>query len=214
MCGVYLRPSGGRPMRCIRRSCSACSSVSGGDGSTRATMACGLRVPSVAHPGDAQREGGAADPRQRLGDRFGGDHVDVAHEAQRQVVVLGADPAGAGQAAAQKGQPFGDPGGDFHSGEEARHERVSRSAVVPMPDSLLRGRSVKGGEGLFCAWFSAAHQSLSSCHGTCLGCSAQPILSARAPGPSGRAGLQRKKGPFDGELRQPAPLRRDGRARR
>jgi hypothetical protein len=33
-------------MRWMMRSCSACSSASAGEGTTRATMACGFRVPS------------------------------------------------------------------------------------------------------------------------------------------------------------------------
>src|SRR6478736_5267249 len=49
-CGVYFRPSGGRPMRCNNRSCSAWSSRSGGDVARRATIAVGLRVPRASTP--------------------------------------------------------------------------------------------------------------------------------------------------------------------
>lgn len=45
-----LAPLGGRPMRWISRSCSACNSVSAGDGSTVATIACGFLVPSAPMP--------------------------------------------------------------------------------------------------------------------------------------------------------------------
>jgi hypothetical protein len=43
--------------------------------------------------------------------------VDVADEAQRQVVVLGIDPARAGQAAAHHRQRLGDLLRDFKSSE-------------------------------------------------------------------------------------------------
>ena len=121
MCGVYLRPSGGRPMRWKMRSCSACSSLSAGVASMLATMACGLPVPSGPTPVEPQAESGAPDAVETLGDRFGLDHVDVADEAQRQVVVVRIDPARPRQAAPQHGQPVGDLGGDLDAREQAWH---------------------------------------------------------------------------------------------
>ena len=43
---MYLRGSGGRPMRWMMRSCSACNSASSGEGAPRATLAWGLFGPS------------------------------------------------------------------------------------------------------------------------------------------------------------------------
>ena len=50
--------------------------------------------------------------------------VDVADEAQRHVIVLGIDPARAGQAAAQHRERLRDVGGDFETGEQAGHGSV------------------------------------------------------------------------------------------
>ena len=53
------------------------------------------------------------------------DHViDVADEAQRHMVVLGVDPAGARQSAAQHGERLPDIGGNFETGKKARHGTI------------------------------------------------------------------------------------------
>src|SRR3979411_251254 len=53
------------------------------------------------------------------------DHViDVADEAQRHMVVLGVNPAGAGQSAAQHGERLPDVGGNFETGKKARHGTI------------------------------------------------------------------------------------------
>ena len=49
------------------------------------------------------------------------DVVDVADEAQRDVIVLGIDPARARQTAAQHGERLAHVGGNFETGEEAGH---------------------------------------------------------------------------------------------
>ncbi len=68
-----------------------------------------------------QIEGAALDTAQQRGDLMRGHVVDVADEAQRQVIVLRIDPARARQAAAQRGERLSDVGRNFHTGEETRH---------------------------------------------------------------------------------------------
>ena len=62
------------------------------------------------------------DPVERVGDLVGDMAFDVADEAQREVVVLDVDPAGAGQAAAQQGQRKGGVTRNFEGGEKTRHD--------------------------------------------------------------------------------------------
>ena len=53
------------------------------------------------------------------------DHVvDVADEAQRHMIVLGVDPARAGQSAAQNRERLPDVGGNFETGKKARHDTI------------------------------------------------------------------------------------------
>jgi hypothetical protein len=52
--------------------------------------------------GQRQHEGRPPHPVERVGDLVGDMALDIADEAQRQVVVLDVDPARAGQAAAQQ----------------------------------------------------------------------------------------------------------------
>ena len=84
-------------------------------------MACGFLRAEGGEAVDAQLEAGAADPAEGVGDVAGHVHVDVADEAEREVIVLLVDPAGAGEAAAEEGEALPDLGGDFDAGEQARH---------------------------------------------------------------------------------------------
>ena len=63
-----------------------------------------MRLPRAegADAGERQREGRPPHPVERVGDLVGDMAFDVADEAQRQMVVLDVDPAGAGQSAAEK----------------------------------------------------------------------------------------------------------------
>ena len=49
------------------------------------------------------------------------DVIDIADEAQRQVIILRINPARARQSAAQHAKRLPDIGRDFDSGEKARH---------------------------------------------------------------------------------------------
>ena len=69
--------------------------------------------------------------RDFVGDRV----VDVADEAQRQVIIFRIDPARARQPAAQHRQRLADIGGDFETGEEARHgETLTGSHALSLYD--------------------------------------------------------------------------------
>src|SRR6476659_8161315 len=70
-----------------------------------------------------QIETAALDAVEHRGDLMRGHVVDVADEAQRQVIVFGIDPARARQAAAQRRQCLADSGRDFDAGEKPRHCR-------------------------------------------------------------------------------------------
>ena len=118
---MYFRCSAGSPIRCRRRSCSACNSISARVGWTRATIACGFLLPKEASPSIASSKPDTAHPAEGVGDVAGDVHVDVADEAEREVVVLLVDPAGAGQAAAKEGEALADIGGDLDAGEQPRH---------------------------------------------------------------------------------------------
>ena len=103
-CGVYLRPSGSSPTRCISRSCSACNSIRPATArpTPRWRAACGRRTttsrraairtaarltrPSIETISCARRD------------------VDIADEAQGEVIIFRIDPARARQAAAQQRQ--------------------------------------------------------------------------------------------------------------
>ena len=70
-------------------------------------------------------EGPGADIGQCLVDLVGPPVLDLADEAQRQVVVLRRQPAGAGDAAGQHGELGLDGGGEGECDEEADHRRNS-----------------------------------------------------------------------------------------
>ena len=61
-CGVYLRPSGSSPIRCIRRSCSACSSINAGDGADRRDDGARLAAAERRQPVEPQLERRRAAP--------------------------------------------------------------------------------------------------------------------------------------------------------
>ena len=125
-CGVYLRPSGSSPTRCISRSCSACNSITDGDGATAATIARGLRAAERGQAIEPQLEILAPDLAEHPGDFLRDFVIDIADEAQRQMVVFGIDPARARQPAAQQRQRFAQRGRYFQTCEQSRHCR-SRS---------------------------------------------------------------------------------------
>ena len=113
-CGVYLRPSGSSPTRCISRSCSACNSMQRRrpaltSGDHRARLAAAER----GEPVEPQFEAAALHSAEQPGDLVRECVVDVADEAQRDVIVFGIDPARARQAAAQDRQRLGYDCGEF-----------------------------------------------------------------------------------------------------
>ncbi len=95
-------------MRCRMRSCSAWSSLSAGvaldAGEDRARLARAEGVDAD----EAQPERGAPHAGERLRHLLGLDHVDVADEAQRHVVVVRDRSSAPGEAAAQARQPAAD----------------------------------------------------------------------------------------------------------
>ncbi len=89
-------------------------------------------------------ERAALDAAEHQGD-FLCDHVvDVADEAQRQMIIFRIDPARARQSAAQHAERLANVGGDFDTGEEARHGRLpihdARAARTAAISSSTRGR--------------------------------------------------------------------------
>ena len=98
-------------------------------GSTFATSEWWLRVPSAPMPVTRTAKGARRIAGQALGGVLGDHHVDVADEAERQVVVLRVDPAGAGKPAAQKRQALGEFVRDLDPGEQARHRRGPRNPI-------------------------------------------------------------------------------------
>src|SRR5215813_1139759 len=56
--------------------------------------------------------------------------IDVADKAQRHVIILGVDPARARKPATQQGQRLANIGGNFETGEEARHGNNGSSAYA------------------------------------------------------------------------------------
>jgi hypothetical protein len=88
----------------------------------------GLVAPEIVEAVQRHREGPAADARQHLVDGVGGSGVDVADEAQGEVVVGGVDPARAGEAAPHQGQLVREDAGDLEAREQAGHGTPPRRA--------------------------------------------------------------------------------------
>ncbi len=88
-------------------------------------IARGLSPPNQPRPVETHGDGRAADLVEGLGDVVRDVVVDVAHEAQGDVVVGGLHPARAGEAAARQRHLAGDALGQLQSGEQARHRSVS-----------------------------------------------------------------------------------------
>jgi hypothetical protein len=63
----------------------------------------------------------AVDPHQQRGDFIRRDAVDIADEAQGEMIIFGVDPARARKPAAQIGKRLADLGRDFQSSEQTRH---------------------------------------------------------------------------------------------
>lgn len=66
----------------------------------------------------------AVDPKQHRGDLVRRHAVDVADEAQGDVIIFGIDPACAGQAATQIGEGLANLGRNFQSSEQTRHRKI------------------------------------------------------------------------------------------
>ena len=84
-------------------------------------MARGLRPPNERQLAEAHLEAAAPHAVEQRGDVVREAIVDVADEAQRDVVVFRVDPARAGQAAAQQRQRRRDLARDFQADEQAGH---------------------------------------------------------------------------------------------
>src|SRR5215213_11372641 len=63
----------------------------------------------------------AIDPKQQRGDFVGCYPIDIADEAQSDVIIFGVNPAGAWQAATQAGKCLADLGRNFQSSKQTRH---------------------------------------------------------------------------------------------
>src|SRR5262249_11912001 len=85
-----------------------------------------LLAAKTGQPLQADLERLAVDPKQHRGDLVGVDAVDIADEAQGDVIIFGVDPAGAGKAAPQIGKGLADLGRNFQSSEQTRHRTHSR----------------------------------------------------------------------------------------
>ena len=77
-----------------------------------------------AEPGQAELELEAPDAAERIGDLVGDMMLDIADEAQRQVIVLDVDPAGARQAAAQEREGHRRIVRNLQGGKQTRHEAI------------------------------------------------------------------------------------------
>src|SRR5690242_12626110 len=93
---------------------------------------------------ETQRELAAADAAKLAGDFVGVVQVDVADEAERQVIVLGVDPARARQAAAEERQAVADIARNFDAGEETRHGVFLLSESRPPIYNGNRRRASRG----------------------------------------------------------------------
>ena len=89
-------------------------------GDHRARLAAAERRQTL----QVQIESAALDAAEHEGDFLGDQVVDVADEAQRQMIILRIDPARARQSAAQHAERLSDIGGNFDTGEETRHLRL------------------------------------------------------------------------------------------
>ena len=98
-----------------------------------------LAAAERGQPLQIQIERAALDAAEHQGD-FLRDHiVDVADEAQRQMIIFRIDPARARQTAAQHAERLSDIGGNFDTGEETRH------GELPIHDAARRAH---GGDQL------------------------------------------------------------------
>src|SRR4051794_31028044 len=80
----------------------------------------------------------AVDSKQQRGDFIRRDAVDIADEAQGDVIIFGIDPACAGEAATQIGKLLADLGRNFQSSEQTRHRKIldaEAGAVRLAPDN-------------------------------------------------------------------------------
>ena len=89
-----------------------------GGGDQRARLAAAER----RQPVEPQLERHAPAAAEHAGDFMRQRVIDVADETQRQVIILGIDPARARQAAAHHGKRLGDMRRNFESSEQAGHD--------------------------------------------------------------------------------------------
>ncbi|GCC47412.1 hypothetical protein chiPu_0031795, partial [Chiloscyllium punctatum] len=63
----------------------------------------------------------AVHPKQHRRDLVGPETIDIADEAQGDVIIFGIDPACAGKATTQAGEGLADIGRNFQTSEQTRH---------------------------------------------------------------------------------------------
>jgi len=81
-----------------------------------------LLLAERTDPRQRHGEGGPPHPVERVGDVVGDMALDVADEAQRQMIVLDVHPARAGQAAPEQGKGERGVARNFEGGEKTRHD--------------------------------------------------------------------------------------------
>jgi hypothetical protein len=163
----------------------------------------GLRVdddgarPAAAKGADAvQRhpEARPGDGVERVGDIAGRRAVDIADEAQRQMIEIRLQPARARQAAAQRGKFGGERRGDFEACEQTRHRLSPWRGESPCHETLVGthdGSSVQSRRSTFFSMASTAGRMRSTMRVTParVGCMPSPCCISLSP-----ATPSRKKG--------------------
>ncbi len=91
---------------------------------TAATSARGLRPPNDDEPVDAQFERRALNAAEQAGNVARQAVVDIADEAQRDVIIFRVDPARARQTATHHRQRLGDARGYFQTGKQTGHDTL------------------------------------------------------------------------------------------
>ena len=84
-----------------------------------------LLGPEGADAGEAELEARPLHPVEGGDELVGEAALDIADEAQRDVIVLDVDPPCRGQAAAQEGQGEGRVARDLDGCEQSRHQTTS-----------------------------------------------------------------------------------------
>ncbi len=95
------------------RSCSACNSISGATGADRRDHRARLPAAERGQTVETKLERAAMHAAEHAGNLVRQRVVDIADEAQREVIIFGIDPAGARQTAAHHGERLGDRAAEF-----------------------------------------------------------------------------------------------------